>query len=170
MKTLLQSAEQELRGFLLMDEASTLGYRPTSLDATSVLQSLIPHILRGDGSLPPFSRSGSGMVSLQAFLIVLAFAEHRRKAGKNFILVAEEPELHLHPPLHRRLANRIRCLSNQSTVTTHSPLIAGSFDTASALYVRSANGTLSATPVGGGPTSKASAASIPSIGNLSTRR
>lgn len=146
-KPLLDLAEQELRGFLLMEETSTLIYRPINLDATSVLQSLVPHVLRKDGSLLPFARNGSGTVSLQAFLIVLAFAEHRRKAGKNFILIAEEPELHLHPPLHRRLANRIRNLSNQSVITTHSPLVAGTFNASAALYVRNEGGKLTATPV-----------------------
>jgi putative ATP-dependent endonuclease of the OLD family len=81
-------------------------------------------------------------VSLQAFLIVLAFAEQRKKAGKNFILAAEEPELHLHPSLHRRLANRIRNISGQSIVTTHSPLIASGFQTANALYARNEAGEL----------------------------
>jgi hypothetical protein len=150
LKPLLDRAEQELRGFLLMEEGAALAYRPTTLDATAVLQSLIPHILTKDGSLLPFARSGSGTVSLQAFLIVLAFAEQRRQKGKNFILLAEEPELHLHPPLHRRLANRIRSLSNQSIVTTHSPLIAGSFEATSALYVLNNAGTLTATPVDDG--------------------
>jgi putative ATP-dependent endonuclease of OLD family len=146
-KPLLDQAEQELRGFLLIDESSTLVYRPTNLDATSVLQSLVPHVMRKDGSLLPFARNGAGTVSLQAFLIVLAFAEHRRMAGKNFVLIAEEPELHLHPPLHRRLANRIRNLSNQSIITTHSPLVAGSFHASAALYVRNEAGKLTATPV-----------------------
>lgn len=147
LKPLLDQAEQELRGFLLIDEGSKLGYRPTNLDATSVLQSLVPHVLRQDGTLLPFARNGSGTVSLQAFLIVLAFAEHRRKAGKNFILLAEEPELHLHPSLHRRLANRIRRLSNQSIITTHSPLVAGSFHASDALYVQNEVGNLTANAV-----------------------
>jgi putative ATP-dependent endonuclease of OLD family len=146
-KPLLDLAEEELKGFLMMEESSTLAYRPTNLDATSVLQSLVLHVLQQDGSLLPFARNGSGTVSLQSFLIVLAFAEHRRKANKNFILLAEEPELHLHPPLHRRLANRIRRLSNQSIVTTHSPLVAGSFHASTALYIQNQTGSLTANAV-----------------------
>ena len=75
----------------------------------------------------------------EAFLVVLAFAEHRNAEGKNFIFAAEEPELHLHPALHRRLANRIRSLSTQSIITTHSPLIAASYQAASSLFVRKAS-------------------------------
>jgi hypothetical protein len=87
------------------------------------------------------------MISLQAFLIVLAFAEQRKAEGKNFIFAAEEPELHLHPALHRRLANRIRSLSTQSIVTTHSPIVAASYQAASSLFVRNADGMLTVVPV-----------------------
>jgi hypothetical protein len=143
-KPILQSAQEELRAFLLIDRSSNLVYRTTSLDTTSVLQSLTPHILH-EGSLLPFSRHGAGMVSLQAFLLVLAFAAARQKEGKNFILVAEEPELHLHPALHRRLANRIRGAGTQSIITTHSPLVAASYPPTEALFIRNEVGTLSAT-------------------------
>ena len=84
------------------------------------------------------------MISLQAFLIVLAFAEQRKPADKNFIFAAEEPELHLHPALHRRLANRIRSLSTQSIITTHSPIVAASYQASSSLFVRNIEGNLTA--------------------------
>jgi putative ATP-dependent endonuclease of OLD family len=83
--------------------------------------------------------------------------------GKNFIFAAEEPELHLHPALHRKLANRIRSLSTQSIVTTHSPIVAASYHAASSLFVRNIAGALTATPVqvSGTPTPAQN-----SIGNL----
>ena len=147
LRPLLERAEEELRGFLMLENEGRLVYRPTSLDTNAVLQSLVPHILGSDGALLPFARHGAGMVSLQAFLVVLAFAEHRKAEGKNFIFAAEEPELHLHPALHRRLANRIRSLSTQSIVTTHSPLVAASYQAASSLFVRKLAGALNVVPV-----------------------
>ena len=147
LKPLLEKAEEELKRFLMLQGDGRLVYRPTSLDSLGVLQSLVPHILRSDDSILPFARHGAGMVSLQAFLIVLAFAEQRKASGKNFIFAAEEPELHLHPALHRRLANRIRALSTQSIITTHSPIVAASYQAASSLFVRNTAGTLTATPV-----------------------
>jgi putative ATP-dependent endonuclease of the OLD family len=146
-KALLEKAEEELKGFLMLDSGGRLVYRTTSLDTLAVLQSQVPHILRSDNSLLPFARHGAGMISLQAFLIVLAFAEQRKTQGKNFIFAAEEPELHLHPALHRRLANRIRSLSTQSITTTHSPVVAASYQAASSLFVRNTDGNLAVVPV-----------------------
>lgn len=147
LKPLLEKAEEELEGFLMLESGGRLVYRPTSLDTLAVLQSLVPHILRSGDSLLPFARQGAGMISLQAFLIVLAFAEQRKAEGKNFIFAAEEPELHLHPALHRRLANRIRSLSTQSIVTTHSPIVAASYQAASSLFVRNSCGALTVVPI-----------------------
>ena len=143
-KPLLTSAEAELRRFLMLPTGGSLAYRATSLDTFGVLQSLLPHIKDAAGRLLPFSRQGAGMVSLQSFLIVLAFAERRRAAGKNFILVAEEPELHLHPSLHKRLANRIRAVSTQSIITTHSPLVAASYPPMQAVFLSNKDGMLAA--------------------------
>lgn len=151
-KSILEKAEEELKGFLMLEGGGRLIYRPTSLDSLAVLQSLIPHVLRLDNSLLPFARHGAGMISLQAFLIVLAFAEQRKAADKNFIFAAEEPELHLHPALHRRLANRIRSLSTQSIITTHSPIVAASYEAPSSLFVRNNEGNLTVVPVKGAGT------------------
>jgi putative ATP-dependent endonuclease of OLD family len=144
LKPLLAAAEAELRRFLMLEVGGSLVYRPTSLDTIGVLQSLLPHVTDGDGTLLPLARHGSGMVSLQSFLIVLSFAEQRKAAGKNFILVAEEPELHMHPSLHRRLANRIRAVSTQSIVTTHSPLLAATYKPNESIFLRNIKGVLSA--------------------------
>jgi putative ATP-dependent endonuclease of the OLD family len=144
LKPLLASAEEELRRFLMLEVGGKLVYRPTSLDTLGVLQSLLPHVTDEEGMLLPLARHGAGMVSLQSFLIVLAFAEQRRSAGKNFILIAEEPELHLHPSLHRRLANRIRAVSTQSLITTHSPLVAATYKPNESIFLRNSKGKLTA--------------------------
>jgi putative ATP-dependent endonuclease of the OLD family len=142
LKPRLAAAERELRSFMMLESSGSLAYRVTSLDTLAVLQTLLPHV--DDGILLPLSRQGAGMVSLQSFLIVLAFAEKRKEDGKNFILVAEEPELHLHPSLHRRLVSRIRAVSTQSIITTHSPLVAASYQPMESVFLRNTKGTLTA--------------------------
>lgn len=144
---ILKSAEKELRAFLQISGANKLVYRPTHLDVQSVLQSLTPHIAGDNDLLVPVARHGSGTISLQAFLLILAFAEQRHKNGQNFILVAEEPELHLHPSLHQRLVNRMRALSTQSITTTQSPNVAASYQPRDIIFVRNQNGSLEATPL-----------------------
>ncbi|MBN2266223.1 MAG: AAA family ATPase [Candidatus Aminicenantes bacterium] len=159
LKELLEEAEAELRSFLFMRESSRLAYRATSLDVLSVLRSLVAHVQDEGGVLLPVARHGSGMVSLQVFVVLLAFAQYRRDAGRDFFFVAEEPELHLHPSLHRRLISRVRATSTQSLVTTHSPTIASHYGPTEAIYLRNAGGELTGEPLQRNPvTAKSSKA------------
>jgi hypothetical protein len=144
---ILDTATRELQSFLLIRPSGKLVYRPTSLDTVSVLQSLVAHVLESENFLIPVSRHGSGMISLQAFLLLLAFAEQRRRKDKNFILAAEEPELHLHPSLHQRLVHRIRASSDQSIITTQSPHVAAGYQPSEVTFVRNISGELTATLV-----------------------
>jgi len=143
LSDILKAATKELQSFLLIGHSSKIVYRPTTLDAIAVLQSLVAHVAQSDDVLLPVARHGAGMVSLQAFLLLLAFAEHRRKTGQNFILAAEEPELHLHPSLHQRLVHRIRSTSVQSIVTTQSPHVAAGYQPHEVVFVTNTNGELS---------------------------
>jgi putative ATP-dependent endonuclease of the OLD family len=144
LSEILEAATNELQSFLLIGQSSKMVYRPTTLDAYAVLQSLVAHVAQSDEVLIPVARHGAGMVSLQAFLLLLAFAEHRRKTGQNFILAAEEPELHLHPSLHQRLVHRIRSASVQSIVTTQSPNVAAGYQPHEVVFVSNADGKLAA--------------------------
>jgi putative ATP-dependent endonuclease of OLD family len=144
LSEILEAATKELQSFLLIAHSSRMVYRPTTLDAIAVLQSLVAHVAQSDDILIPVARHGAGMISLQAFLLLLAFAEHRRQAGRNFILAAEEPELHLHPSLHQRLVHRIRSASVQSIVTTQSPNVAAGYQPHEVIFVSNTNGQLSA--------------------------
>ncbi|HSW64916.1 MAG TPA: AAA family ATPase [Dissulfurispiraceae bacterium] len=147
LSEILDAATRELQSFLLISESSRMVYRPTSLDAVAVLQSLVAHVAKSKDILIPVARHGAGMVSLQAFLLLLAFAEHRKKSGRNFILAAEEPELHLHPSLHQRLVHRIRSASVQSIVTTQSPNVASGYQPSEVVFVQNTNGQFTATPL-----------------------
>lgn len=143
-KEILNSAEQELKSFMLVRGTGRLVYRPTSLDALSVLRSLIAHVDRGPDGYLPLARHGSGTVSLQAFLLLLAFGKLRKEKAQNFILVAEEPELHLHPSLHSRLVQRIRANSTQSVITTQSPNVASCYQPSEVVFARNVDGVLQA--------------------------
>jgi putative ATP-dependent endonuclease of the OLD family len=143
-KEILRSSEEELKSFMLVTGAGKLVYRPTSLDALSVLRSLIAHVDRGPDGYLPLARHGSGTVSLQAFLLLLAFGKLRKGKGQNFILVAEEPELHLHPSLHSRLVQRIRGASTQSVITTQSPNVASCYLPSEVVFARNVDGALQA--------------------------
>ena len=144
LSNILDMAAKELQSFLLIGQYSKMVYRPTSLDALSVLQSLVAHVEKPDSTLIPVARHGAGMISLQAFLLLLAFAEQRRSVGRNFILAAEEPELHLHPSLHQRLVHRIRSASEQSIVTTQSPNVASGYQPNEVIFVQNTDGQLNA--------------------------
>lgn len=147
LSNILNAATEELKSFLLIGESSKMAYRPTALDSMSVLQSLVAHIAKSDNTLIPVAKHGAGMISLQAFLLLLAFAENRRTTGRNFILAAEEPELHLHPSLHQRLVHRIRSASVQSIITTQSPNVASGYQPSEVVYVNNNDGQLSAMPL-----------------------
>jgi putative ATP-dependent endonuclease of OLD family len=142
LKTILDGAARELISFSLMASDSSIVYRPTSLEIESIFKCLTPHIKKGDSGYIPLSKQGSGFISLQIFLILLAFAQKRRESRANFVFVGEEPELHLHPSLQSRLIHRMKGLSNQVIVTTHSPLVAALFKPSEALFLLNENGVV----------------------------
>lgn len=124
LKEIVNRVNGELASFVGEDGAG-LTFRPTTGDIEGVLAALTPHLLgKGEKVALPIERHGSGVISLQTLMLLLEFGNARRKKDENFILAAEEPELHLHPGHHRHLVARIRSVSNQSVTTTHSPEIA----------------------------------------------
>ena len=144
--TILKDAESELGSFFFKENEFHLAYRPTGLDATSVLRSLVAFLAKDEQDtdfLLPLARQGSGVISLQTLLLLLAFGRKRLQKAKNFILIAEEPELHLHPALHRKLASRIQSAAVQSIVTTHSPNIASGYQPNQVTFLRNQAGRLS---------------------------
>jgi hypothetical protein len=72
-------------------------------------------------------------------------------------MALEEPELHVPPPLQRRLVHRIQALSTQTFVSTHSPMVAAMSDPQAVVILRNNGGVLSCaslltTPLGGAAT------------------
>lgn len=104
-----------------------LQLRLTSTDAESVLRALVPHYRRKDSVSLPVHRHGTGLISLQTLVLLLEIGRARRAAGQSFILVLEEPELHVPPGMQRRVIGDAAAISDQILCTTHAPRVAAFF-------------------------------------------
>lgn len=137
---------EELAGFFRT--APTLHLRVTATDSDGLLESVVSHYAHAGGNLPlPARRHGSGLLSLQHLLLLLQFGRMRAEAQQGFWMALEEPELHVPPPLQRRLVHRIQALSHQTFVSTHSPLVAALADPKGVKVLRNENGVLTAVPI-----------------------
>ena len=71
------------------------------------------------------TRSWASMLTVRAFIELLA-DKYQEEAQPFFpILAAEEPEAHLHPNAQRTLYQQLREISGQVIISTHSPYILG---------------------------------------------
>lgn len=137
---------QELRGFFRT--APTLHLRVTATDSDGLLESVVSHYAHEGGNLPlPARRHGSGLLSLQHLLLLLQFGRMRSESHEGFWMALEEPELHVPPPLQRRLVHRIQALSRQTFVSTHSPMVAALADPKGVAVLRNDNGALTSVPL-----------------------
>lgn len=121
-KEIVDRINQEIKGF--SGKEMNLNFLPTNADIESTRNSITPFLLGRGNTNIPLGSHGSGLISLQTLLLLLEFGRFRKENNQNFILAAEEPELHMHPGMHRRLIGRIRGLSTQTIISTHSPEIA----------------------------------------------
>lgn len=140
--------------------------RITATDSTSVLDAVTPHFTSPAGTLVPSRRQGSGLISLQSLFLLLHFGTRRIAEGKGFCLAIEEPELHLPPAVQRRVLRRLRSLSSQVIVSTHSPLIAGFTEPTELLVLANNGGVLKALPLMKAPLSQATPNAIRSLVQL----
>lgn len=146
LRGIIRRVNDELAGFVGKKE-STLQFRPTTGDIEGVLQTLFPYLKGKEETDLPLGRHGSGVISLQTLLLLFEFGRVRHEQCKNFILVTEEPELHLHPGHHRRLVGRIRGVSNQSITTTHSPEVVAYYRPEEITILRNRDGKLESIPL-----------------------
>ena len=143
---IITALNRELQGFF--QTAPTLKLRLTSTDSEGVLDSMVPHFAHGEnGPTIPARRHGTGLISLQSLLLLLQFGRRRTEAGQGFWMAMEEPELHIPPPLQRRVVQRLQSLSAQTFLSSHSPTVAGMSDPRALLMLRNVGGTLTATPL-----------------------
>ncbi|MGR9281436.1 ATP-dependent nuclease [Rhizobium johnstonii] len=143
---IVERLNQELRGFFRT--APTLHLRVTATDSDGLLESVVSHYAHEGGNLPlPARRHGSGLLSLQHLLLLLQFGRMRSESHEGFWMALEEPELHVPPPLQRRLVHRIQALSRQTFVSTHSPMVAALADPKGVAVLRNENGALTSVPL-----------------------
>jgi putative ATP-dependent endonuclease of OLD family len=146
MAQIVGNLDQELEGFFRSKPGLRL--RVTTTDSEGVLDAVVPHYQFADNTLPlPARRHGSGLVSLQRVLLLLHFGRQRAADGQNFWLALEEPELHVPPPLQRRLVSRVQALSAQTFISTHSPSVATLAEPTTVTFLRNEHGMLSAVPL-----------------------
>jgi hypothetical protein len=119
---IVTSVEAELKS--LLGRTVALRLRLTATDSEGVLDAVMPHYSIESEHQIPARRQGSGLVSLQHLLLLLHFGRVRAQQQQSFLLAMEEPELHVPPPVQRKLIHRIRSLSTQTIVVTHSPVVA----------------------------------------------
>lgn len=143
----------ELVGRINEDLAALLGrpmrlkLRLTTTDSEGILESVFPHFSEG-GEVPiPSRRHGSGLISLQTIILLIRFGQLRVAAGDGFMMVIEEPELHVPPPLQRKLLRMIQAMATQTVVTTHSPTVASIPDPHEIQMVANSSGALSVKPL-----------------------
>jgi hypothetical protein len=129
----------------LLADAPQLKLRLTATDSDSLLRGLVPHYAPTGGVVLPASRHGTGMLSLQTFVLLLEIGRERRKQGLPFILALEEPELHVPPGLQRKLVAQAVAISEQTICTTHAPRVAAFYPATSTLVIDRAGGDLTAT-------------------------
>lgn len=143
---LVAQLNSELGGFFRA--GPTLQLRVTATDSEGLLEAVVPHYAElGTPRGLPARRHGSGLISLQHLLLLLQFGRQRAQAGEGFWMALEEPELHVPPPLQRRLVHRIQALSTQTFVSTHLPMVAAMSDPKAVIVLRRDGGTLSSTPL-----------------------
>jgi putative ATP-dependent endonuclease of OLD family len=145
LKPIIDKVNAEIAS--LLGVQSPLQLRLTGTDSDSVLDSVIPHFVTATRGTVPSKRQGSGLLSLQSLFLLLHFGQKRIEDGESFCMALEEPELHLPPAIQRRVLSRLRSLSTQTIISTHSPLVAAFCDATSLLMVRNDTGTLSAKPM-----------------------
>ncbi|RDK09180.1 ATP-dependent nuclease [Cupriavidus lacunae] len=141
---IITALNNELHGFF--QTVPSLRLRVTSTDSEGVLDALVPHFAHGvDGPVIPARRQGTGLVSLQSLLLLLQLGRRRAEAGQSFWMAMEEPELHIPPPLQRRVVQRLQSLSRQTFISTHSPTVAGMSDPRALAVLRNIDGVLTST-------------------------
>ena len=122
-------------------------HRVTDLESHSILGSLTPLVESPEVLLPLF-QAGTGTAALLGLLLPLLPAVSAMETKQRFIVIVDEPELHLHPGFHGVIADLIRGLPHQSIIVTHSPHAARSIPAEDIVVIqRSLEGKLHAEPL-----------------------
>lgn len=146
LQPIVERLNAEIAGFFR--SPPKLHLRVTTTDSEGILDAVVPHYGEAETSMSlPARRHGTGLVSLQYLLLLLEFGRLRAASNESFWMALEEPELHVPPPLQRRLVHRIQALSTQTFVSTHSPTVAALCDPQTVAVLRNDRGDLTCTPL-----------------------
>lgn len=108
----------------IFGRSSDLKLRVTSTDSDGILEAIIPHFQGASPVALPSRRHGSGLISMQTLILLMRFGRLRVARGDGFMMVIEEPELHVPPPLQRKLVRLMQSMTTQTIITTHSSTVA----------------------------------------------
>ena len=131
----------------LFGRPNDLKLRVTSTDSDGILEAIVPHFSAGAGVPIPSRRHGSGLISFQVLILLMRFGRTRVALGDGFMMVIEEPELHVPPPLQRKLLRMFQSMATQTIVTTHSPTVASVPDAHEIYLVVNSSGSASSRPL-----------------------
>lgn len=145
LSDLISEVESDLAG--LLGQTTKLKLRITTTDSDGVLEAITPHYSHGVGTPLPARRHGSGLLSLQTLALLMRFGRLRIANEQNFLLVVEEPELHIPPPQQRNLIHLLQSIATQAIVTSHSPTVAAVAPPHQLILVSNANGQFQARPL-----------------------
>lgn len=139
----IQQLFQQLGGLLGVEPGpESIKVHPVPPETSDLLRSLDILIkARGSSSPQPLDRHGEGLRSMavltifRIFVTILAQEETENDEAEP-ILAVEEPEVHLHPHLHRATAGELVHLAPQVLVTTHSPHVASACELGRLFVIR----------------------------------
>lgn len=121
--------------------------RLTTTDSEGVLDSVMPHFQENGRPALPGRRHGNGLISLQTLILLMRFGHLRKEKGDNFIMLIEEPELHVPPPQQRKLLHYLQKMATQTIITTHSPIVSAVAEPHQLILMTNTAGTMQAKPL-----------------------
>ena len=144
----------------LFGSAAELKLRVTSTDSDGILEAIIPHFTEQQAVPLPSRRHGSGLISMQTLILLMRFGHIRVARGEGFMMIIEEPELHVPPSLQRKLLRMMQSMTTQTIVTTHSPTVAAIPDPHQIRLLVNAGGSASTRPLVAKPLAASAASPI----------
>ena len=132
---------------MLFGRQIDLSLRLTSTDSEGVLDAVMPHFQETGRPPLPGRRHGNGIISLQTLVLLMRFGSLRKARGDNFIMLIEEPELHVPPPQQRKLLHYLKKMATQTIITSHSPTVSAVADPHQLVLMVNRAGALSANPL-----------------------
>ncbi|MGE5579247.1 MAG: ATP-dependent nuclease [Bacillota bacterium] len=131
----------------LFSDGPELQLRVTGTDSESLLRAIVPHFQFADGPQLPAGRHGHGVLSVQTLILLMEYGRRRAAKGESFVMVIEEPEMHLPPGVQRRLIHRAQSVTAQTITTSHSPEVVALYPPTNVRILENHRGVLSSHPI-----------------------